>query len=190
MNTYEIVGAVTGLLCVWLAARQNVWTWPIALISVFFYFVFFYQIRLFADMGLQVFFFGSNLYGWYEWRYGGKNKAELPVSRLKPGHTFLALTLGAITSILLALYFQSFTNASYPWIDSTLAAYSIVAQILLTRKKIENWVIWLLVDVVYVGLYWEKEAYVTAGLYFIFLIIAAQGFWEWKKSLKVARITA
>lgn len=190
MNNYEIVGAITGLLCVWLAARQNVWTWPIALVSVFCYFVFFYQIRLYADMGLQVFFLGSNLYGWYEWLYGGKNKVELPVTRLQPAQIALALIVGAITSILLALYFKSFTNASYPWIDSTLAAFSIVAQILLTRKKIENWVIWLMVDVVYVGLYWKKEAYVTAALYFLFLIIAVQGLWAWKKAMKAERIVA
>jgi len=184
MNNYEIVGAITGLLCVWLAARQHVWTWPIALISVVCYFVFFYQIRLYADMWLQLFFFGSNLYGWYEWRFGGKNKSELPVTRLQPLQIGLILIIGLITSGLLAMYFQSFTNASYPWLDSVLAAFSVLAQILLTRKKIENWIIWLLVDVVYVGLYWKKEAHLTAGLYFIFLIIAVQGFREWHKSMK------
>lgn len=188
MNNYEIVGAVTGLVCVWLAARQNVWTWPIALISVGCYFIFFYQIRLYADMGLQVFFFGSNLYGWYEWLHGGKNQSTLPVTQLKIQHLGLIVIAGAITSVLLALYFQHFTNASYPWLDSTLAAFSVVAQILLTRKKIENWVIWLAVDVVYVGLYWKKEAYLTAGLYFIFLIIAAQGWWAWRKSMKAGRL--
>ena len=190
MNTYEIVGAITGLVCVWLAARQNVWTWPIALISVVCYFIFFYQIRLYADMWLQLFFFGSNLYGWYEWIYGGKDKSELPVSRLKPVHIGLLLVIGAVTSGLMGLYFGSFTNASYPLLDSVLAAFSVIAQILLTRKKIENWIIWFLVDVVYVGLYWQKEAHLTAGLYFIFLIIAAQGFWEWRKSMAITKHNA
>lgn len=184
MNTLELVGAITGLLCVWLAARQQVWTWPIALVSVTCYFVFFYQIRLYADMWLQLFFFGSNLYGWYEWLYGGKNHSELPVTRLKGWQLGLVLLAGGLASGLMGLYFKSFTNASYPLLDSALAAFSIVAQLLLTRKKIENWVIWFIVDVAYVGLYWQKEAYLTAGLYFVFLIIAVLGFLEWKRSMK------
>jgi nicotinamide mononucleotide transporter len=186
MNILELVGAVTGLACVWLAARQQVWTWPVAMVSVICYFVFFYQIKLYADMWLQLFFLGSNLYGWYEWLYGGKNHAELPVTRLRAPLLVLVLLAGVGASWLMALYFKSFTNASYPVLDSTLAAFSILAQILLTRKKIENWVIWFAVDIAYVGLYWQKEAYITAVLYFIFLIIAAQGFVEWKRSMKTA----
>jgi nicotinamide mononucleotide transporter len=189
MNIFELIGALTGLLCVWLAARQKVWTWPVALVSVVFYFIFLYQIRLYADMWLQVFFFGSNLYGWYEWRYGGKNHSELPVTTLTALQRGLGLVLGVLISGLMGLYFKSFTNASYPMLDSALAAFSILAQILLTRKKIENWIIWFVVDVFYVGLYWQKEAYITAGLYFIYLIIATQGFREWKRSMTPARST-
>jgi nicotinamide mononucleotide transporter len=184
MNVLELVGAITGLACVWLAARQQVWTWPVAIVSVICYFVFFYEIKLYADMWLQVFFLGSNLYGWYKWLYGGKDHSELAVTRLKPAQQGLVLLVGVVASGLMGLYFSSFTNAAYPVLDSTLAAFSILAQILLTRKKIENWVIWLIVDVAYVGLYWQKEAYITAGLYFIFLIIAVQGFREWKASMK------
>lgn len=189
MNILEVVGAVTGLLCVWLAARQQVWTWPVALVNVVCYFVFFYQIRLYADMWLQVFFLASNLYGWYEWRYGGKNHSALAVSRLRPLHLAGVLAAGVLFSGLMGFYFQSFTNASYPLLDSALAAFSILAQVLLTRKKIENWVIWFVVDIFYVGLYYQKQAYVTSGLYFVFLILAAQGFLEWRRSLLQASRT-
>lgn len=183
MNVLEVVGALTGLLCVWLAARQQVWTWPVALVNVVCYFVFFYQIRLYADMWLQVFFLASNLYGWYEWLYGGRNHSVLPVTRLRPLHIAGLLLAGAVASGLMGLYFQSFTKASYPLLDSALAAFSILAQVLLTRKKIENWVIWFVVDIFYVGLYYQKQAYLTSGLYFIFLILAVQGFLAWKRSL-------
>src|SRR5215210_4975520 len=118
MNMLELVGAITGLICVWLAARQQIWTWPVAVVSVICYFVFFYQIKLYADMWLQLFFLGSNLYGWYEWLYGGKNHSELPVSRLKPMHLVLVLLAGIAASGLMGLYFRSFTNASYPLLDS------------------------------------------------------------------------
>ena len=187
MNTYEIIGAITGLICVWLAARQNVWTWPIALISVVCYFVFFYQIKLYADMWLQLFFFGSNIYGWYEWLRGGQAQTELPVSRLTVPQIITVVLIGTIGSGLMALYFGYFTDASYPILDSSLAAFSVIAQILLTRKKIENWVIWFLVDIWYVGLYFIKGAYLTSGLYFVFLILAVQGFYSWYKSWQKAQ---
>src|SRR6478609_3629214 len=78
LNIYEIIGTISGLAGVWLAARQNFWTWPVGLVSVVAYTIFFFQIKLYADMGLQVFFAGASLYGWDEWLYGGKNKTELP----------------------------------------------------------------------------------------------------------------
>ncbi len=186
LNLFEIIGTVFGLAGVWLATRQNVWTWPVGLVSVLAYTVFFYQLKLYADMGLQVFFAGAGLYGWYEWLYGGRNKTELPVSRLSTGTITLLVFAGAIFTMLLGFYFQKFTDASYPVLDSGLAAYSLIGQFLLTRKKIENWVLWFVVDVVYVWLYIQKEAYLTAGLYFVFLGLAVQGFINWRRELKAA----
>ena len=184
LNYFEVIGVISGLLGVWLAARQNVWTWPVGLISVLAYTIFFYQIKLYADMGLQVFFAGAGLYGWYEWLYGGKNKTELPVSRLTGKNIVLCVLTGGIFTVLLGWYFGNFTDASYPVLDSGLAAFSLVGQFLLTRKKIENWILWFVVDAVYVWLYFQKEAYLTAGLYFVFLGLAAQGFLNWRRELQ------
>lgn len=181
LNIYEVVGTVFGLAGVWLATRQNVWTWPVGLVSVAAYTVFFYQIKLYADMGLQVFFAGAALYGWYEWLYGGKNKTELPVSALSGKGRLAALGTGALFTVLLGAYFRNFTDASYPILDSGLAAFSLVGQFLLTRKKIENWILWFVADVVYVWLYVQKEAYLTAFLYFVFLGLAIQGFVAWRR---------
>ena len=186
MSITEWIGAITCLLCIWLAARQNVWTWPVALVSVSAYFIFFYQIKLYADMLLQVFFLISNLYGWYEWKRGGQGKTELPVTWLSHIQTVGVILAGVGCSILLAWYFRKFTDAAYPAVDSTLAAFSVVAQILLTRKKIENWIIWFVADVVYVWLYFTKGAYVTAGVYLILVFLAVQGFYEWRKSSRTA----
>lgn len=186
MNIYEIVGAATCLLCIWLAARQNVWTWPVALVSVTAYFIFFYQIKLYADMVLQVFFLLSNFYGWYEWKRGGAGKTELPVTWLSHTQLIGVAVAGLVCSVLLAWYFQTFTDAAYPVFDSTLAAFSVVAQVLLTRKKIENWIIWVVVDVAYVWLYLVKAAYLTAGVYFILILLAVQGFYEWRKTIRLA----
>ena len=181
LNIFEVIGTISGLLGVWLATRQNVWTWPVGLVSVAMYIVFFYQIKLYADMGLQVFFAGAGIYGWYEWLYGGKNHTELPVSKLAIKNRILCLIAGILFTFILGFYFQNFTDASYPILDSSLAGYSLVGQFLLTRKKIENWVLWFVVDVVYVWLYVQKEAYLTAFLYFVFLGLAIQGFLTWRR---------
>lgn len=181
LNIYEVIGTISGLAGVWLATRQNVWTWPLGLISVAAYIIFFYQIKLYADMGLQVFFAGASIYGWYEWLYGGKNKTELPVSKLPVKGRIMCLIAGILFTFILGFYFQNFTDASYPVLDSSLAAFSLVGQFLLTRKKIENWVLWFVVDVVYVWLYVQKEAFLTAFLYFVFLGLAIQGFLAWRR---------
>jgi nicotinamide mononucleotide transporter len=187
LNLFEVIGTVSGILGVWLAARQNVWTWPVGLISVIVYTIFFFQIKLYADMGLQVFYIGASLYGWYEWLHGGKNKTELHVSTMPFRGRLLAILTGGILTLVLGFLFQTYTDAHYPVLDSALAAYSLVGQFLLTRKKIENWILWFVVDVAYVGLYWVKGAYLTAFLYFIFLGLAIQGFVLWRKELKAAR---
>ena len=186
LNIYEIIGTISGLVGVWLAARQNVWTWPVGLVSVVAYTIFFFQIKLYADMGLQVFFAGASLYGWYEWLYGGKNKTELPVSRLSTLSAVLCILAGGIFTILLGWYFRNFTDASYPVLDSGLAGFSLVGQFLLTRKKIENWILWFVVDVVYVWLYFQKGAFLTAFLYFVFLGLAVQGYLNWRRDFQPA----
>src|SRR5687768_13353147 len=96
LNLFEVVGTIFGLAGVYLATRQNVWTWPLGIIGVAAYIVFFYQIKLYADMGLQIFFAGASIYGWYEWLHGGKNKMELPVSRLSALGLIIVLLSGAI----------------------------------------------------------------------------------------------
>ncbi len=186
MSVIEWIGAITCLLCIWLAAKQIVWTWPVAMVSIIAYFIFFYQIKLYADMVLQVFFLFSNLYGWYEWKHGGNDKTELPVTRLTSAQIILVGAAGVACSFLLAWFFRKYTDAAYPAVDSTLAAFSVVAQILLTRKKIENWIIWFVADIIYVWLYFTKEAYLTAGVYLILVFIAAQGFYEWRKTVRAA----
>jgi nicotinamide mononucleotide transporter len=183
-NIYEVIGFVTGLLGVWLATRQNVWTWPVGLIGVLAYTVYNFQLKLYADVGLQLFYTVSGLYGWYEWLYGGRNHKELPVSKMTGNQVLLALFSGSFFTVLLAYIFGTYTDASFPFFDSALVAFSLVGQVLLTRKKIENWILWLVVDTGYVGMYILKGSYLTATLYFIFLGLAVKGFLDWRRELK------
>ena len=179
----EIIGVVFGLMCVWLVARNNVWSWPVGLVNITAYAVVFYQVGLYADVTLQVAFFFLSIYGWFSW---GKIKNDLPVTRL-PVET--VLRLGALLPILVVssgLFFSVYTSASVPYVDSAIMVLSLFAQWLMARKVLESWWLWIAVDVIGIGLYSYKGLYLTSGLYFIYLIICIIGLRTWNKQLKSA----
>ena len=184
MSLLEVFAAVVGAISVYLSVRQNIWSWPTAIVNVVLYALVFYQAKLYADMGLQVIYAGLSIYGWYEWLYGGENKTELHVTRTS---STLALTLGGIAlagAVALGFLLRGATDAALPFMDSFLSSTSLVAQWMMTRKKLENWLVWIAVDVLYVGMFVFKDLYVTAGLYFVFLILAVRGYIDWRRSLR------
>jgi nicotinamide mononucleotide transporter len=184
MSVLEIFAVATTLACVWLTVRQNIWTWPLGLVAVTLYGIFFYQHRLYADMGLQVVYFAFNVYGWYEWLYGGEGHTRLKVSRVKPGVYVLLIIVGGAFAWWLGTTLAAHTNAAAPFFDSTLTAYSLVAQFMMTRKWIENWHVWIAVDIAYVYLFISRHLNLTAGLYAVFIILATMGLVEWRKSIE------
>jgi len=125
-----------------------------------------------------------NAYGWYHWLYGGKNRTELPVTRTSPRLWLLLVSIGAAGAAVIGTLLSRNTDAALPYIDAGTTSTSLVAQWMMTRKLLENWIIWVAVDVVYIGMYIYKSLYVTAVLYLIFLILSAMGFVQWRKSLK------
>jgi nicotinamide mononucleotide transporter len=184
MNWLEPVAVATGIISVYLSVKQKIWSWPTALVNVALYFVVFREQRLYADMGLQVIYFVLSLYGWYEWLYGGENRTELKVSRADPR---MAITLTAIAVVgvaVLGTLFARFTDASLPYVDSATATTSLVAQWMMTRKVLENWAVWIAVDVVYIGMFIYKHLYLTSGLYAGFLVLAVMGHLQWLRSFK------
>lgn len=190
MNWYEIAGVAFGIIAVWLTTRQNVWCWPTGLVNVGLFIIVFFQARLYADMGLQVVYVALCIYGWYEWLHGGKNDSPLQVSRASSAALAGGFVAGVAFLALLGTVLRRITNADLPYLDSTLTSFSLVAQFYQTRKWIENWILWIAVDVVYVGMYIYKKLYPTAGLYAVFLILAVIGYVEWRKSLELQRETA
>ncbi len=184
MFSLELIAVVLTLLAVYLTVRQIIWCWPLGMISVALYAVVFYEVRLYADMGLQGLYFGLAAYGWWAWLHGGEDHGELEVS-LTSGRRRLLLLLGAtLGGILLGQTLTHFTNASLPFVDSVLTSFSIAAQWMQTRKLLESWLVWLAVDVCYIGMFLYKGLYPTAGLYTVFLVLAAMGFAQWRRSLQ------
>jgi nicotinamide mononucleotide transporter len=188
MSGYEIVGVVFGLLSVWLTVKRSIWCWPTGIISVAVFALLFFEIKLYADMLLQVFFLVTSFIGWYFWVRGGLDNTALPISTLSIGQITL-LVMGLAVSIFLVGYmFSTYTDAHIPFWDATASGMSVMAQILLMRKKLENWYLWIAVDVLSIGIYIYKEVYLTAGLYaglyIVFLVLATGSLIEWRKALK------
>ena len=181
-NPLETVAAAFGIVSVWLSTREHIASWPTALVNVALYFVVFRRARLYADMGLQAIYFGLSLYGWYEWKYGGTGRTELPVSRTTRAQAMVLVPLGLLGSLGLGLLLARTTDAALPWLDSALAVTSLLAQWMMTRKLLENWVVWVVADVAYVAMFASKGLYVTTGLYAVFLVLAAKGYFDWRRS--------
>jgi nicotinamide mononucleotide transporter len=182
MSGLEIVAAAFGALAVYLAARESIWSWPTALVNVALYTVVFFRTRLYADMGLQVVYFLLSLYGWYNWLHGGEHRTVLRVSRASPRLLLVIGTLVATGSYTLGATLAAHTNAVFPYLDSALTVASLAAQWLMTRKILENWILWIALDIVYVPMFIARNLPATALLYAVFLVLAVLGFIEWRRS--------
>jgi nicotinamide mononucleotide transporter len=182
VSAVEILGFLTGAVCVWLAVRENVWNWPIAAANAVFFFILFYRARLYADMGLQVFFFGLAILGWYRWLRGGAHHGRLQISHVGTG-TAAWLTIAAIVSTAaLTIYLRRINDAA-PFLDALTTVLSLAGQYLLTRKIIENWLVWIAADLLYIYLYIERALYLTSVLYVIFLVMCVAGVVQWRQAL-------
>jgi nicotinamide mononucleotide transporter len=183
VSPLELVAAVTGAVSVWLSVRQNIWSWPTAIVNVVLYAVVFWENKLYADMGLQVVYAVLSLYGWYEWQFGGEGRTELRVTRTPRQLGALLTLIAAVGSALLGTLLRHTTDAALPFMDSFLSSTSLVAQWMMTRKLLENWLVWIFVDVLYVGMFLFKGLYLTAGLYAVFLALAVRGYLDWRRSM-------
>lgn len=181
----ELIAVATGLLGVWLTVRKNIWCFPVGLVNVLLYsFIFFSpDVRLYADAGLQLFFGVLLIYGWLSWR---QNQTGLEIRIEKTSkQEWLAIGLFIFLLTLTAGWLlHRFTEASFPILDSTLTAFSIVAQWMTARRRLENWWLWIVVNIVYIPLYWTKKLPFTALLYVFFLGLAIHGAITWYKSYR------
>jgi nicotinamide mononucleotide transporter len=180
----ELIAALAGVAGVYLTIRQTVWCFPVGIINVVLYAVLFFSpgIQLYADALLQCIYVVLLVYGWFKWTTKSEQKATTPV-RI---HSTTGLKLFIITAIctcMLALFLQSNTNASFPWIDSALTCSSLAAQWMIAKKYIENWILWIVIDFCYLPLYSLKHLPFTVILYAVFLLLAVKGYRDWKLTM-------
>jgi len=178
----ETLAVVTGAICVYLVVRQHPINFPMGILSSGLFLVLFTQQRLFGDAGLQVFFIVLGFQGWYWWLHGGENRSELKVSRASGNLILGTLVFVAAATPALMIVLKA-VRGSAPFLDSLTTALSLAGQYLLNNKKIENWVVWIIADVIYVYLYISRDLKLTAILYAVFLAMCVAGLVEWRKSL-------
>lgn len=179
----EAWGFVTGGACVWLVVRESIWNWPVGLANNVFFFVLFLRGRLFADMGLQVVYFGLGVYGWLNWRSGGARLTALPISRTTRIEWLalaaaVPLATAGLREVLLA------ASGAAPFWDALTTVLSLAAQYLLSRKRLENWAFWIAADIVYVPLYLSRGLPLTALLYGVFLLMCLFGVRAWWRGFR------
>ena len=188
----EPIGTALGIVVVWCLIRQNLMAWPLGVAYVLVSVTVLLEARLYANLTLHLIgFLPLNLYGWYYWVFGKRSdQAELPVSHARPKVTVLLLLLCAAGTAALGTAFALYTDAALPYWDNGLFVGSLAAMWLTARKQIENWIFWLVIDVVSVGVYWAQGLPLYAGLYFVYLAMAVAGWRSWKRSMSLTTAVA
>ena len=179
----EAVAVIFGIISVYLGTRENIWSWPTALVNVALFFALFLESGLYSDTGLQIVYFVLSLYGWYEWLYGGAGRTAITVTRTSRRTWTVLAGIGVVVWALLGTITSRLPGTALPYVDAATTTVSLLAQWMMTRKLIENWLIWIAVDVVYVGMFIYKGLYLTAFNYGIYLVLAVMGYFAWKRSL-------
>lgn len=190
MSRLELIAAGFGVLSVWLSTRENIWSWPTAIVNVLLYVIVFREAKLYADMWLQVIYAIISVYGWWHWLHGGAGDTVLPVTRTPPRLMILLGVIAVATSAILGLLFARYSDAALPWVDSSLSATSLVAQWMLTRKLLENWLVWIGLNVCYIGMFAFKQLYPTVGQTIVFLVLAVMGYRAWRRSMAESPVVA
>ena len=186
MSPVEWIATLLGIACVALAALRSVWTFPTAIGSVTLLGIVVFRERLYSDALLQAFFVAANVYGWVNWSRGRAAAGEIVVETMSTGSRW-RWAFGCVAATLVwGTMMHHFTDASYPWWDAGIAAVSMAAQILMAQRKLENWWLWIAVDVASVPLYLAKGLDLFAGLYVIYLGLAAWGAVDWARARRTA----
>ena len=188
-NIIELTGSLLGLLYIFFSIRQHIFTWPTGLFASLLYTVVFFKSGFYADMGLQVYYVGISIYGWYFWIQGGKHRIStkrlVPVKKIPRQIFIVSFIATVLIYIMLLAILLNFTDSTVPYMDSLTTALSVTATWMLAKKYIEHWYIWIFVDFFSAVLYIYKELWPTTILFLIYTIMAVVGYFEWKKDLTV-----
>jgi len=188
----EIAGSLTGIIAIYANTQQKAWGWLVGMISIIAYLIIFWEVYLFADFFLHGIYLTMSMYGWYHWLYGNqdlqKNSSVLLVSQVKISETIILLLAGIFGTMAGGYLMQNHLESNtFPYADAFISSFSLVGTWLTAQKKLESWLVWIIVDIVCVYLYYHKQLYLTAGLYGIYTVLAVYGYRAWSQDMLAYR---
>lgn len=184
MQTIEIIGAVIGLLYLYLEYKANKWLWPVGVLMPIFYVWIFLQSKFYADMGINIYYFFASIYGWMRWTKARSENSELKISHTPRRYILPLSVIGTLLFALMAFILVRFTDSPVPYGDSFTTALSILGMWLLAHKYVEQWWFWFFVNIVSCGLYVWKGLYPTSILFAIYSVISVFGYFKWRRMMR------
>jgi len=184
MTWIELIAASLGALSVYLMTQQKPAAWPIGLLMVLLYIWIFYDAQLYSEMLLQIIYVGLQIYGWRQWLHGGAKRQGRVLSSLTMFGISQGLMIGASITFALGFAMSQYTNANLPWLDAALTGFRLVAQYWMAQKRLQCWLLWIVLDIIYVGMFISAQLYLTAVLYMVFTALALYGWLEWRHNLR------
>jgi len=178
ISLIETIAVLFSIIYVILAAKENVWCWAAAVISVSIYIYICYQAHLYAETGLQVFYFIMAIYGYISW---SNNNSSLKVNELAVTNHILIMIFGSLLTFLLGFYLSIYTEAKLPIVDSFTTVFSVIATYMVVKKILSNWLYFIIIDTVSIYLYFSRDLHMTALLFSVYTVIAIIGYWKWSK---------
>ncbi|MCD4725875.1 MAG: nicotinamide riboside transporter PnuC [Bacteroidales bacterium] len=179
----EAIAVFFGILSVWFAKKENILVYPSGIISVVIYIYICFFAKLYADMGINFVFFVMSVYGWFMWSRKDEEKHFLAISSCKRKDHLISAFMLVFFFITLSYFLSNYTDSNVPVIDSLTSSIFIVAMWLMARKKIENWIYWIIGNVISIPLYFYKDLALTSVQFTVFLVLAILGYLEWRQKL-------
>lgn len=179
MSLFEIFAVIISIIGVTLTIKRNIWCWFFNIIAYVLYIYIFYEYKLYGETVLQFFFIALGVYGFFHWKMGKQQDDVIRIEQGSYQHQIIHLIIAAILGLIFGLSLHYFTDASLPILDAQLAAFSLLATYWTSKRYIATWMLWIIVDIVYVGMFIYKELYLTAFLYAVFVALAAIGLKQW-----------
>ncbi|HOL74040.1 MAG TPA: nicotinamide riboside transporter PnuC [Bacteroidales bacterium] len=187
MHWIEIIAATLGIIAIYFQIKVKPFYWVISLVVSSMYIIVYFSAKLYADMSMQFYYVGMSIYGLYVWLSGNysSDKKIIHISKIKDLKSWLLIALiSALSFFIIGYILKNFTDSNVPWWDSFTTSLSFVATWMLARKKIENWLVWIVVDATSVALYIYKQLYPTTILFIILTLLAIVGYFQWKRELR------
>lgn len=182
MSYWEMIAVTMGIVYLVLAMRENSWCWVAAFIETCIFSSLFFTAKLYMESGLQIYYAAMAIYGWWHWRYGSKDNHPVRISKWSRQNHLLAISSILILSAISGVLLSKNTQATYPFLDSIVTWGSLITTYMVTRKILENWLYWIILDTLAMCLYFNKGLYLTTGLFAVFIVLAMLGYYRWLKT--------